>query len=363
MDDSAALFEAISHPVRIRILKILERQASSFASLKRALGIDSSGNLDHHLKKLGHLIGVQEDGLYALTDDGREALVSIKAIEAWKEEERLKARVFSGAPRTVTILAFLELCTATMAVILFSLFVLGLDGNYSESFGLLLWPTHLTIGVLGFLSFDGLNFRKGWSWEATIVQAALMVLSGIAPIYYSIVCLRFSAYSLQRGILFDTVGATIAVLFVCGIAELLLALRPTVREFLGKKFGTPMPRRAFIGGVIGLSSGIYEMLAASWSLFGPHAASSVSGSGAIIPMFMLATSLPLSLGGLLILLRKYTSGGATMLIFSFAPFPTYYIALTTVLVLLNFSLLGYLVAIVLGIMPIASGILALISRN
>jgi hypothetical protein len=52
-----------------------------------------------------------------------------------------------------------------------------------------------------------------------------------------------------------------------------------------------------------------------------------------------------------------------MLIFSFAPFPTYYFALSVVLVLLNFSLLGYLVAIVLGIMPIASGILALVSRN
>jgi len=77
MVDSAELFEAISHPVRIRIIKILEKQPTSFASLKRQLRIDSSGNLDFHLKKLGELVAVRADGLYGLTDAGKEALLSI----------------------------------------------------------------------------------------------------------------------------------------------------------------------------------------------------------------------------------------------------------------------------------------------
>ncbi len=39
MVDSAELFEAIAHPVRIKILKILEKQPSSFASLKDSLAM------------------------------------------------------------------------------------------------------------------------------------------------------------------------------------------------------------------------------------------------------------------------------------------------------------------------------------
>lgn len=92
MVDSAQLFEAISHPTRIRILKILEKQPASFAFLKRQLDIESSGNLDYHLKKLGQLIAVRQDGLYGLTDAGKEALLSIEAIDLWSEMERRKMK-------------------------------------------------------------------------------------------------------------------------------------------------------------------------------------------------------------------------------------------------------------------------------
>lgn len=46
----------LAHPTRVRILRILEKQPLSFADLKRVLGIESSGNLQHHLGKLGDLI-------------------------------------------------------------------------------------------------------------------------------------------------------------------------------------------------------------------------------------------------------------------------------------------------------------------
>jgi DNA-binding HxlR family transcriptional regulator len=93
MKDSAELFEAISHPERIKILKILEKKPSSFASLKRQLGIESSGNLDFHLKKLGKLVTVQEDGLYGLTEAGKEALLSIDEVDSWMETRRHKVKI------------------------------------------------------------------------------------------------------------------------------------------------------------------------------------------------------------------------------------------------------------------------------
>lgn len=105
MEDSAELFEAISHPERIKILKILEKKPTSFASLKRQLGIKSSGNLDFHLKKLGKLVTVREDGLYGLTDAGKEALLSIDEVDSWMETRRRKVKIahFIGGVLCISI--------------------------------------------------------------------------------------------------------------------------------------------------------------------------------------------------------------------------------------------------------------------
>jgi len=75
----ASLFEAISHDTRIRALFLLRNNALGFSELKNQLGIKSSGNLQHHLIKLGTLIELHE-GLYSLSDHGREALMAIEAV-------------------------------------------------------------------------------------------------------------------------------------------------------------------------------------------------------------------------------------------------------------------------------------------
>ena len=71
----AALFEAISHPVRIKILEALNEKPMGFAELGRAVGIESGGHLSFHLTKLRHLIRTNSQGDYALTEEGKEALV------------------------------------------------------------------------------------------------------------------------------------------------------------------------------------------------------------------------------------------------------------------------------------------------
>jgi hypothetical protein len=92
----AELFETLAHPTRARILRILEKQPLSFAELKRALGIESSGNLQHHLGKLGDLIKRTDDGKYAVTDDAREAIRLIDVIK--QEHEIAQTRVKPSFP-------------------------------------------------------------------------------------------------------------------------------------------------------------------------------------------------------------------------------------------------------------------------
>ena len=76
----AELFEALGHPTRVKILRTLETKATGFAELKREMGIESSGQLQFHLGKLGGLVTTNSEGSYALTDEGREAIRVLKTV-------------------------------------------------------------------------------------------------------------------------------------------------------------------------------------------------------------------------------------------------------------------------------------------
>jgi len=70
-----------THPIRIRILKMLESSPMAFGRLKNELGLSSSGNLDFHLNKLEGLVVLDSDGLYRLSDEGKEALMAVRIVE------------------------------------------------------------------------------------------------------------------------------------------------------------------------------------------------------------------------------------------------------------------------------------------
>jgi len=85
---SEDVFEAVSHPLRIRILRALEGRPMRFSDLKRRLGVRSGGHLDFHLKKLDGLITVDEAGRYALTEGGYKALQAIEVISRYGWQRR-----------------------------------------------------------------------------------------------------------------------------------------------------------------------------------------------------------------------------------------------------------------------------------
>ncbi len=81
-------FEAIAHPLRIKILELLTERPMGFSELKKELGIKSSGKLDFHLKKLNGLITLNEEGKYTLTKEGYAALQAIKNIRKFGWQKR-----------------------------------------------------------------------------------------------------------------------------------------------------------------------------------------------------------------------------------------------------------------------------------
>ncbi len=78
----AEVFDALSHPTRIMLLKALSDEPLGFADLKKKLGIESSGHLQHHISKLGGLIKTDDYGKYTLSDQGKDALHSVDTVES-----------------------------------------------------------------------------------------------------------------------------------------------------------------------------------------------------------------------------------------------------------------------------------------
>jgi len=85
---SDEVFEAISHPMRISILKELAKKPTRFADLKRNLKIKSSGQLNFHLKKMDAVITTNKDGLYTLNAHGFAALRAVHVVSNYGWQRR-----------------------------------------------------------------------------------------------------------------------------------------------------------------------------------------------------------------------------------------------------------------------------------
>jgi DNA-binding transcriptional ArsR family regulator len=94
----AELFDALGHPVRVKILRALDGKSMSFSELKKETGIDSGGHLQFHLGKLSGLITTDQLGNYKLTGEGQEALrvaqVALRTEPTLKTRENYIARPF-----------------------------------------------------------------------------------------------------------------------------------------------------------------------------------------------------------------------------------------------------------------------------
>jgi DNA-binding transcriptional ArsR family regulator len=86
--NSDEVFDAISHPVRIKILKALAKKPPGFSELKRTVNVESSGALDFHLKKMQSLIGTDQFGRCVLSAKGGAALEAIRIIEQYGWQKR-----------------------------------------------------------------------------------------------------------------------------------------------------------------------------------------------------------------------------------------------------------------------------------
>jgi DNA-binding transcriptional ArsR family regulator len=113
----AEIFDALSHPTRIMILKALGEGALGFADLKKKTGIESSGHLQYHLTKLGPLVKTDDYGKYCLSDQGRDALLTVQTVENAAGSEGEKNRTIPRSKKTGNK-AFVKTVAAALVILL-----------------------------------------------------------------------------------------------------------------------------------------------------------------------------------------------------------------------------------------------------
>jgi DNA-binding HxlR family transcriptional regulator len=125
----AEIFDALGHPTRILILKVLSEGSLGFADLKKKTGFESSGHLQHHLTKLNGLIKTNEYGKYCLSDEGKDALITVQTVENASPEKQVKVKGIKHFKIGIKPVAFLlvALLIASSAIALY---------EYSQAAGL-----------------------------------------------------------------------------------------------------------------------------------------------------------------------------------------------------------------------------------
>ncbi len=126
----AEVFDALGHPTRIIVLKALSEGSLGFSDLKKRIGIESSGHLQHHLGKLNGLIRRDGQAKYCLSDQGKDALFAVQTVERVlqprvKEAEKL---IHAFSLRTKAVL--------TLIIVLFTVASL-VSGIHISSGGLM----------------------------------------------------------------------------------------------------------------------------------------------------------------------------------------------------------------------------------
>jgi predicted transcriptional regulator len=122
----AVIFQALSHPMRRTIIKILETntKGTSYTELITELGL-STGKMNYHIEQLEGLIEKNEEHRYVLTPLGKKALNQLKQLkyEVTDEDEKY-LRIAEKTQKTSlepTVKSFIIIGIIASSVVIFIL--------------------------------------------------------------------------------------------------------------------------------------------------------------------------------------------------------------------------------------------------
>jgi len=127
-DTYSSIFLALKHPVRRKILRMLDESPATYTQILNSLGVET-GFLNYHLESLSALITKNRDGQYFLSEFGKAALALTTTIEAPAKGEPRRLDVF-GFKISSTIISAAFMLVALVAAAAIGAFVPQLHQAY-----------------------------------------------------------------------------------------------------------------------------------------------------------------------------------------------------------------------------------------
>lgn len=121
------LFNALGHPLRVKLITVLTEHSLSFAELKHVMSITSSGHLSFHLGKLNDLVTVTSDGKYRLSEYGHEARHLLTTIN--QPPPRSEGRDIEPYPR-YTVQPLITIVSLSLIIILLPAAIYGMNSLF-----------------------------------------------------------------------------------------------------------------------------------------------------------------------------------------------------------------------------------------
>jgi len=222
-DDYDAIFAALRHPVRRRILLLLDAKGEvSFTDIQRAVDVEDTGLMSYHLKELVLLVDQSARGKYRLSEIGKTSVALLKKVE--------KARDVSGAVRrelgrlleevTCFLVILAVPCLVALSVDVYASVQLvhSVDGLIVGVYAFSLLSMYL--GVVLFTIYDRHFFsrvlRKNIYHSTLFAVAVVLILFPSEYIYYQFIVKTIPFQHFSTETFYGLLILARSVLFVVG---------------------------------------------------------------------------------------------------------------------------------------------------
>jgi len=164
-DTYTAIFSALKHPIRRKILRMLEEAPATYTEMMNALGVET-GLLNYHLESLSALLAKNNEGRYRLSDFGKAALSLTRRVE-----EPASGR---GAPADGrrAIMAFITglliVCVAVASYSAADTDVHLVKGYESITYDNSLYPANGLYGFEMWMDYPGALMNFWWRMNTTV---------------------------------------------------------------------------------------------------------------------------------------------------------------------------------------------------
>jgi len=196
-DEYDAIFAALKHPVRRRILLLLDEKGEvSFTDIQNAVSVNDTGLMSYHLKELAPLVEQSKRGKYRLSEIGQTSIVLFRKVE--KERQRSSAVVRKELEKSIGKIVFLFFIVSVtlMAPLSVDIYVsvqnLHATPNLSLGYMVGMYLVGLSgmiFGIILFVFYDRHYFSK--NVKTNVIHSTIFAI-GISLLSI------FSAYMIHR---------------------------------------------------------------------------------------------------------------------------------------------------------------------